>query len=192
MTSALDQRVQQRRHVFPNPPNLQINSTWYLPAIREMVASSNFREDAAWIAQQLIPPIRKSEAQQALNTLVQLGLLVRDAKGRLCQADAAVSTGSETRALHVANYHRAMMQHAAGAIDAVPPSDRDISSLTLCLSAEGLRRFKARIQRFREELVALSMTEDDPEQVVQINFQLFPLSKRDSEVCSAAPDADRD
>ena len=31
MSSALDQRVQQRRHVFPNPPALRINDVWYLP-----------------------------------------------------------------------------------------------------------------------------------------------------------------
>lgn len=153
------------------------HATWYLPAIRELVATEGFREDAGWIAAKLIPPIRKSDAQQALNTLVQLGLLVRDDEGRLRQAEPAVSTGPEVRALHIANYHRSMMQRAAEAIDEVPPSERDISSLTLSLSGDGLRRFKARIQRFREELAALSLAEDDPQQVIQINFQLFPLSK---------------
>jgi len=59
----------------------------------------------------------------------------------------------------------------------VPAQDRDISSLTLCLSRGGLRAFKERIQRVRRELLELSALETDPEQVVQINFQLFPLSR---------------
>lgn len=154
------------------------HATWYLPAIRELVATEAFREDVDWIAAQLIPPIAKSEAQQALATLLQLGLVVRDSRGRLVQAEPVVSTGPEVRALHIANYHRAMLQRAAEAIDAVSPEERDISSLTLTLSAEGLRRFKGRIQRFREELIALALTEEAPDQVAQVNFQLFPLSKR--------------
>ena len=59
----------------------------------------------------------------------------------------------------------------------MPAQDRDISSLTLCLSRGGLRAFKERIQRVRRELLELSALESDPEQVVQLNFQLFPLSR---------------
>jgi hypothetical protein len=45
------------------------------------------------------------------------------------------------------------------------------------LSRGGLHAFKQRIQRVRRELLELSALEKDPEQVIQINFQLFPLSK---------------
>jgi len=152
------------------------HSTWYLPAIRELATRNDFIEDPGWIASALIPPIGKAEAARALETLLELGLLKRDPSGRLQQADALVSTGPETRGLHIANYHRTMMQRAADAIDLVDPAARDISSLTLCLGEDGLRRTKERIQRFRRELLELSTVEDDPVQVVQINFQLFPLS----------------
>jgi uncharacterized protein (TIGR02147 family) len=70
-----------------------------------------------------------------------------------------------------------MTQRAIESIDLVPPQERDISSLTLCLSRGGLTAFKERIQRFRRELLELSAMEADPQQVVQINFQLFPLSR---------------
>jgi hypothetical protein len=39
---------------------------------------------------------------------------------------------------------------------------------------------KERVQRFRRELLDLSALEEDPAQVVQMNFQLFPLSRADS------------
>jgi len=45
------------------------------------------------------------------------------------------------------------------------------------LSRGGLRAFKERLQRFRRELLELSALESEPEQVVQLNFQLFPLSR---------------
>ena len=36
---------------------------------------------------------------------------------------------------------------------------------------------RMRIQRFRRELLELSTLEDEPRRVVQLNFQLFPLSR---------------
>ncbi len=152
-------------------------SAWYMPAIRELAMRQDFVEDPEWIGAQMIPPIAPVEARRALDTLIELGMLVRSEEGALRQADTLLSTGPETRGVHIGNYHRGMMQHAIASIDLVGPKDRDISSLTLCVGPNGLRLFKERIQRFRRELLELSALEDEPEQVVQINFQLFPLSR---------------
>lgn len=152
-------------------------SDWYMPAIRELAASAQFREDPEWIADQLVPKVSPLQAQRALETLVELGLLVRGANGRLMQADALVSTGPETRGLHIVAFHRAMTQRAIESIDLVPATERDISSLTLCLGRGGLATLKTRLQRLRRELLELSALETEPEQVVQVNFQLFPLSR---------------
>lgn len=152
-------------------------SEWYIPAIRELAASSAFREDCDWLANQMLPQITPLQAQRALETLLALGLLVRDEAGQLRQSEALLSTGPETRGLHIGAFHRAMTQRALESIDLVPPEERDISSLTLCVRREGLATLKKRVQRFRRELLELSAAEADPEQVVQINFQLFPLTR---------------
>lgn len=152
-------------------------SDWYMPAIRELAASRLFREDPEWIADQLVPKITPLQARRALEVLCDLKLLIRDDSGRLTQADALLSTGPETRGLHIGAFHRAMMQRAIESIDLVPAAERDISSLTLCLGRGGLKTLKERLQRFRRELLELSALEGDPEQVVQVNFQLFPLSR---------------
>jgi len=153
------------------------HGAWYMPAIRELAASPTFREDPEWLGNALIPEISRTEAKRALETLLELGMLVREPDGRLRQAEALLSTGPETKGLYIANFHRAMMERAAASIDLVPPEERDISSLTLCTGEDGIRRLKARIQRFRRELLEQSELEDDPVRVVQINFQLFPLSR---------------
>lgn len=152
------------------------HAAWYMPAIREMAASPSAKSDADWIAARLLPPITRTEATRAIETLIELGLLSREPDGTLKQVDELVSTGPEIRGLHIANYHRAMMERAAASIDLVAPAERDISSLTLCLGEDGVRRLKARVQRFRRELLELSTVDDDPVQVVQVNFQVFPLT----------------
>ncbi len=152
------------------------HASWYIPAIRELAARDDFTGDPAWIARTVFPPITKVEAARALDTLLELGLLERDDDGRIVQKEATITTGAETRGLHIANYHRTMMNRAAESIDLVPSEDRDISALTLCMGEDGIRRLKRRIQRFRKELLELSTLEDEPSRVVQLNFQLFPLS----------------
>lgn len=152
------------------------HSTWYLPAIRELVHSAAFREDPEWIAGVLRPPIRPSEAEQAITTLLELGLLQRGEDGRLRQRSRLVSTGPETLGMHITNYHAEMMQRATVAMTTVPAAERDISSLTLNLGPNGLATLKARIQALRRELLELSETELEPRQVVQLNMQLFPLT----------------
>lgn len=158
------------------------HSRWYLPAIREFVTAHAFVEDPRWIAKQLWPPISVREAREGLALLTDLGLLRRDEDGRLVQAEPTVTTGPELRSLHLGNFHRTMIDHAKKAIDDVPPLERDISSLTLCLGASGLTRVKQAIQRFRRELLDVGELEEEPGQVVQVNFQLFPLTRVASHV----------
>ena len=157
-------------------------SSWYMPAIRELASRADFRDDPDWIAATLSPPITRAEAKKALAALLELGLLVREPDGRVHQGETPlVSTGAETRGVHVASYHKAMMERAAAALDHLPSEQRDVSSLTLCVGAGGLGRLKDRVQRFRRELLELSTLEDEPAQVVQVNFQLFPLSRQPEE-----------
>ncbi len=153
------------------------HSTWYIPAIRELITTPDFQEDPAWIACQLIPSITKSEAEAALKVLWDLGMLCRDRHGKLRQVDAVVSTGPETTGLHIGNYHRTMLQRAAASIDDIPAKDRDISSLTVCLSDAMLIRVKECIQALRQEILELSVTDTNSDRVVQINFQMFPMSR---------------
>jgi uncharacterized protein (TIGR02147 family) len=157
------------------------HSTWYLPAVRELAARRDFRDDPAWIASRMYPKITTAQAAEALSTLLALGLLVRDTAGHVEHGEPLVSTGPETQGLHIHNYHRMMMQRAAESLDLVRAPERDISALTLCLGDGGLARLKQRLQRFRRELLELSALEEDPLQVVQLNFQLFPLSAEPEE-----------
>jgi uncharacterized protein (TIGR02147 family) len=157
------------------------HSTWYLPAIRELAARSDFRDDPEWIAKKVLPPISVSEAKRALDILFRLGLVARGEDGRVRQTDVHVSTGPETLGVHIATYHRTMMERASEAIDLVKATQRDISSLTLCLGPDGLAELKLRIQAFRRELLKLSEDDPSPRQVVQLNMQLFPLSTDEGE-----------
>lgn len=151
---------------------------WYMPALRELVTLPGFTEDPKWIAGTLEPPITEKQAADALDTLSRLGLLVRDASGKLRQAQALVTTGPGPLGHQVFVYHHGMLDLAKRALDHLPREERDISSLTLCVAEAHLPILKERLRTFRRELLQLAELEQAPERVVQLNFQMFPLSRR--------------
>lgn len=156
------------------------HSTWYLPAIRELAARADFRDDPAWIARTLVPSISSAQASKALAILESLGLLVR-VRGKLKPADAQVTTGPTPLGHQLADYHRAMLERASEAIDLFPRDEREIGSLTLCIDERMLPELKQRLQMFRRELMQVAEEGGTRTRVIQVNFQLFPLSKRESD-----------
>jgi len=156
----------------------EYHAHWYMPALRELVNLPGFSEAPRWIAAILEPPISERQAADALETLLRLGLLVRDARGKLRQAQALVTTGPGPLGHQIFVYHHGMIDLAKRALDHLPREERDISSLTLCVSEAALPRLKERVRELRQELLQLAAQESAPERVVQLNFQMFPLSRR--------------
>jgi len=154
------------------------HSEWHIPAVRELVTRPDFQEDPAWIAKTLLPPISPVAAKRALSVLLELGLLVRGDSGRLRQPEELVETPEGPLGHHVVEFHRAMMRHAADALDRVARDEREIASLTLCLSTAQFERLKTEISAFRSSLLQRYQASPDAERVVQLNFQLFPLSQK--------------
>jgi uncharacterized protein (TIGR02147 family) len=153
------------------------HAEWYIPAIFELSARPDFDEDPHWIAKMLLPAISLRQAKQALAVLEELGLLGRDARGRLTQTESAVETPDGPLGHHVVQFHRTMMQRAAEALDRIPRADREIASLTLCISEQRVQELKSELEAFRNQLAIRYQADPEPERVVQVNFQMFPLSK---------------
>lgn len=152
---------------------------WYMPAIRELCARADFRADPSWIARTLVPAISAAEAAEALDTLTSLGLLLRDKRGRLRPSEQHVTTGPSPLGHQIASYHRSMIERAAEAIDLFPRDEREIASLTLCIDEAIIPELKQRLQLFRRELMQYAEQHGERKRVVQLNFQLFPLSKKE-------------
>lgn len=162
------------------PAQAAYHGTWYMPAIRELAALPDFSDDPKWVARMLRPAISPTQAKDALDTLCELGLLVRDASGHFRQAEPLVTTGPGPLGHHAVNYLRAMLDQAARALDEVPRDLRDISALTLCVSESSFRQIKERINTFRQELLQLAELDGSKDRVIQLGFQLFPLTNHKS------------
>jgi uncharacterized protein (TIGR02147 family) len=154
----------------------QYFSEWYIPAIRELAARADFCAEPSWIAECLLPSITPAQARKALKVLYELGFLVKDEQGAVRRPHELVSSGGPL-GHHLVAYHRAMLERASAAIDLIPREEREIASLTLCISQRRLLELKQQIRDFRQQLLQTAEKEDVFERVVQVGFQLFPISK---------------
>jgi uncharacterized protein (TIGR02147 family) len=146
--------------------------------IREMAAVPDFVEDPVWIASKLTPPIKPKEAEHAVEVLLRLGLLARDAGGKLVQADVTLTTPGEIPAIEIFQYHGQMLSLAREALVKVRQDQRDITALTIPIPSELLPEIKKRIREFREGIIDLvNRGGTQYHEVYQINIQCFPVSR---------------
>ena len=172
--------IQQYREIKQLEPH-QFNyyALWYCIPIRELAARHDFREDPDWIAGQLRPAITPKQAVDALDTLQALGLLRRDADGRLVQAEALISTGPELRTIALRRFHQQMLAQAARALDEVCLDEREVGGVTVRLTARQVHRLKQRLFEIRKEILQIEDEElsDGPQAVYHFAVQLFPVTK---------------
>jgi uncharacterized protein (TIGR02147 family) len=179
----LKRRTSGRKAARLEEAQYKVYSLWYALPIREMLLLQDFVEDPAWIGQRLRPQVRPSDVKIALELLEEVGLVVRDVEtNKLMPQSPKISTGPRVRSMAVRNYHRAMLEHAAAALDQIAVEDRDVTSLTLVLTHSDYEEFRARIERFRRELLDLAdekaaQRENAVGEVYQVGFQLFPLTR---------------
>lgn len=153
----------------------QLFSDWRHIVVRELAAAKGFRPDARWIAKKLGKVISEKEAEESLKLLSILGLLKKTANGFM-QTDINITTSDEVRSLLVKNYHHQMIRMGATALDTLPASQRDISSITIPIHPKDFPKIKEQIQLMRKELLNLSAEQGAGEDVIQVNIQLFPLT----------------
>lgn len=165
-----------------------VYSSWFVLPIRELLLHPDFQEDPRWIAHQLRPRIKPQEVRLALDLLEKVGLVERDETGRLRPADTNISTGPRVRSLAVRNFHRAMMELAADALETVAIDARDITGLTISVTPAQYQDVRARIERFRREILDLTGTPQPGADIYQLSFQLFPLTRK----TAAEPPKDKD
>jgi len=167
------------RELYPlKQAELDYYQNWYCIPIREMIGSGAFREDARWIARKMRNLITPAQAEQAIEILLSLGMVRRDAKGKLFQTQQNVTTGNEVVSTAVACFHKQVIGLAANSIDEVKRFRREVSGSTILISEAQFMRLKELIQNFRRTLLAeVDASAPSGQAVYQINFQLFPLTE---------------
>lgn len=146
--------------------------------VREIVNLKDFKDDVAWIVDQVRMKTNVTQVKKALTLLDELGFLKRDESGKLVQTESLLSTDPEVVSLAIYNYQMTMLDLAKEALVEVDAKFRDISSITIPASLDCIEKVKQRLVEFREDLARyINDNTDHADAVYQINFQLFPMTQ---------------
>ncbi|MDB5051518.1 MAG: hypothetical protein JWO30_4589 [Fibrobacteres bacterium] len=152
-------------------------SKWYYVAVREALAVHEVRDNPEELASLLRPAITVSQTKAALRLLESLQLISRDAEGRWRATQVSLlSQKDESTALLVRGFQGEMIDLARRALTEVTPQDRDISCVTMSVSAQGLERVKAVIKDCRKRILEIVQSDQNEDRVVQMNLQVFPIT----------------
>ncbi len=151
---------------------------WYYTVIRELLHFHPFNGNYDALAKVLTPPIKPSEAKEAIALLLKLGMIRKNAQGKWIRSDTvSSSTGYTENTTAIHNFQLQTLALAGEAIDRFPRDSRSISTLTLSLSHRGFQAFEDELNGFRRKLLKIAEGDDHEDSIYQLNFQIFPLAK---------------
>lgn len=152
-------------------------SEWYHSAIRSLINSYGFKGDYEWLARNVYPAISTSKARKSVALLEKLRLIQRDASGAYHLTDADVTTGDEVKRGALQRFYRTGMELMANALEKLPLDRRNISGMTVGISAASYLKVLEKIRTCRQEIALLVNEDKTPDRVYQVNFHVFPLSR---------------
>jgi uncharacterized protein (TIGR02147 family) len=181
-------RYFERIITFPKSNLKQVDATqyafyekWYYSVIRELLAFHPFVDDYRELGRMLEPPITTAEAQKSIKLLLELKLIKRNESGFYEKSDPIITSGYDTRSLAVNQFILETLDLAKVALDQLPREERSLSALTLSLPEDGYAMIEEKVKVFRRELLELARNCSDPRRVIQVNFQIFPVTRKPDE-----------
>lgn len=150
---------------------------WYHVVLYELIRFYPFGGDYGKLGAQLEPKISRKKAQESIELLARLGLIERREDGTYAARDASLSAGGKWEPGIVREFQKQNIMLGCDALDTIPKEERDISTVTLSLSRPAFVEARERIAQLRRELLELARNDTDHDDVYQMNFQVFPVTR---------------
>ncbi len=153
-------------------------SKWYYVVAREALAVLRINDkNVQELALFLNPKISLPQAKQTIQLLLNLGLIELGEDGFYHSVNKAITNGSEIAPLFVHQFQKQMIDLGKDALDHYSTERRNVSCMTMSVSAQGLERIISKIDLFRKEIVDIVRSDEGESMVCELNIQFFPLSK---------------
>lgn len=153
---------------------------WHIVVLLEMVTLTDFKEDPEWIRKKLGGKITKEKVIEGLNDLVELGLLSRNAEGKLVQSEPVVIFEDNAQNFKNSyNLHKHFALRAADAMENVDYDKRAAQLITLCLPRDRFEELRREMKEFTKKILReyQPATDRSNNMIVQLGSQLINISE---------------
>lgn len=159
-----------------NKRQFVLYSEWYFSVIRELAVYSDWNGDYQRLGNMVVPSLSAEKAKKAVDTLIDTGLIIQNENGTLNQNSNVISAQTAP-AVIVNKLKKEFILKALEAEEKFQKPEKYSSSATLSMSMQSYDKAKVMIDDLRQKLLTLAMNDTDVEQVFQVNFQMFPISR---------------
>lgn len=168
---------ESKAHLVP-PEHYEFYECWHHTAIRELLHIEPFAGDFAALSRRLRPAISVAKARESIELLVRLGMARRESDLVVRSSGTSTTTGEAVRAVQVDQFHLACLDLAKSTIDEMPREERNLSTLTMTLSAEAIQRVNQEIGEFRRRILAIAEADSQETEVYHMGIQFFPMTRK--------------
>jgi len=159
----------------------EILSEWHHLAIRSLLEMQPDTGDWEALGKKLHPVRTAAVVRRSVKLLQNGGLVDKGEDGLWRSTEKSIATPPEVGNPAVRQFHRECLDLAAASLEGVPTDRRNITGLTLGVSARTYRLLCDRLIEVREELARLADADDDADRVYQLTLSLFPMSEPPAE-----------
>ncbi|MGL1934511.1 MAG: TIGR02147 family protein [Fibrobacterales bacterium] len=148
---------------------------WYHVAIREVLAVFDVTDDFRDLGLFLTPQVSLLKVKKAMKLLQDLELIEK--VNGFWRPKSGKIIGDHIDVFTMRDVQKQMIDLGKEAIDMYTPEKRNVSAIAMSVSSKGIERMIRKINMFRREMADLAQSDDDENQVYQLNLQFFPLTK---------------
>ena len=176
------ERVSTQRRIYESKQvegeGYRYLSNWYYPVIRELCLRKDFQPTAEWVVEQIIPKISIEQADSALQTLQELGMLSVHGDGSFEVNDISITTPNQVAGLAVHQYHSQMLKLAEQSLHRFDEDERHLLGVTVCIPQSLIPVLKEELNKMAARLLDICDSEEENGEIaIQLGLQFFPVSK---------------
>ncbi|MCB9495708.1 MAG: TIGR02147 family protein [Fibrobacteria bacterium] len=158
---------------------LEIFQNWWVATVRALVEVLGPEAVPEKIAARIHPPVGVDQVRNAVDALLGAGLLARGPAGVPRLRDAHLTAGGAEKAAVVRRLQAQILGLAVEALEAFPPGERDISSLTLALDQDAFEEVREMLRDVRRRIQQRVGRSRKPDRVMQLSLAFFPSAPAD-------------
>lgn len=149
---------------------------WYYPVIRELLTLAEWKEDFSLLAKLVRPPIASLEAKEAVELLLNTGMVKKDENGIYSLSDEFVTSEGVPEFIKK-KARRDVLLKGIDTIDTIAPPEKYAAYSTITMSKGLYKEVRELLDDTREKILSLVAEDKTPDEVYEVVLQVFPVSK---------------
>jgi uncharacterized protein (TIGR02147 family) len=149
---------------------------WYIPALRSLLEINPLGDDYRKIGQLLQPTVPAEQIKYAVGMLQRLGMITKNKQNQWSVTTKQLGTGDTWCSAAIEKHQEQLFALGTQSITQFPKEQRDVSTITFSVPSKRLQELQEMMRDFRKKVIQWVDENQDEDQIMQLNLQLFPLS----------------